>query len=59
MSPQLATRSEQDKKAIESDLDELISETIRTSALPNAIAFVAVIGISFLMVIGVLIWVTG
>ena len=59
MSPKLATRSEQDKKEIEQDLEEMIIETMRSSALPNAVAFVAVIGVSFLIVILVLMWIAG
>lgn len=59
MSPRLAQRSEQDKKDIESDLDEMIIATMRSSALPNALAFVAVVGISFGVVILVLTWIAG
>ena len=59
MSPRLAKRSEQDKKEIESDLDEMIIATMRSSALPNALAFAAVVGISFGVVILVLVWIAG
>jgi hypothetical protein len=59
MSPRLAQRSEKDKQEIESDLDEMIIATMRSSALPNTLAFVAVVGLSFGIVILVLVAISG
>jgi hypothetical protein len=59
MSPRLAQRSEKDKQEIESDLDEMIIATMRSSALANTIAFLAVVGLSFGIVILVLVAISG
>jgi hypothetical protein len=47
------------RKEMEQALDSLIDDTMRRSALPNALAMVGVIAFGFLASLGILIVVTG
>jgi hypothetical protein len=54
-----AAQNKKAKEEIQDDLEEMIVDAMRKAALPNALAFIGVVGGSFVIVLLVLIMITG